>query len=159
MIHGVKIKDLKIHKDILDTDNPDEKPGHLMEVLRADDGLLEKFGQTTFTVAYPCAIKAFHWHKYQDDLWFFPQGRAAVVLYDLRENSPTKGETCVIIADAAAPQLFLIPRGIVHGYKVLGDQPAFLFYHTTEYYNAAAPDEERIPYNDPKINFQWHLYN
>lgn len=159
MIYGVKIKQLRVHKDIPDTNNPEEEPGYLMEVLREDDGLLSKFGQTTFTVAYPCAIKAFHWHKYQDDLWFFPQGRAAVVLHDLREGSETKGETHVIIADAATPQLILIPRGVAHGYKVLGDKPAMLFYHTTEFYNPAAPDEERIPHDDPTVNFQWHLYN
>ncbi|MFH1193814.1 MAG: dTDP-4-dehydrorhamnose 3,5-epimerase family protein [bacterium] len=155
-IDGVKIKNLKIHKDIPDTDNSNEKPGILMEVLRDDDGLLSKFGQTTFTVAYPGTIKAFHWHKKQDDLWFFAQGKATVVLYDLREGSPTKGETQVIMADAGSPQLILIPRGVAHGYKALGEEPVFLFYHTTKSYNAAAPDEERLPYNDSKINFNWN---
>ncbi len=155
MIDGVKTKKLKIHKDIPDTNNSDEKPGHLMEVLRDDDGLLQKFGQTTFTIAHPGTIKAFHWHKKQDDLWFFAQGKAMVVLHDLRDNSPTKGETQTILADENEPQLILIPIGVAHGYKALGDKPVLLFYHTTEAYNAAEPDEERLPYNDPKINFNW----
>ena len=30
-----------------------------------------------------------------------------------------------------------------------------LLYHTTDAYNPAAPDEERIPYNDPAIGFDW----
>ena len=84
MIDGVKIKKLKVHKDVSDTNNSDEKLGYLMEVLRDDDKLLKKFGQTTFTFAYPGTIKAFHWHKKQDDLWFFAQGRAMVVLPEPR---------------------------------------------------------------------------
>jgi dTDP-4-dehydrorhamnose 3,5-epimerase len=157
MIDGVKIKNLKIRKDIPDTDSPDEKQGYLMEVLRDDDGLLLKFGQTTFTVAYPGTIKAFHWHKKQDDLWFFAKGKAMVVLNDLRDGSPTKGETQMIMADADNPQLILIPHGVAHGYKALGGEPVLLFYHTTESYNAAAPDEERLPYDDPSINFNWNI--
>jgi len=156
MIDGVKIKKLKVHKDVPDTNNPDEKPGFLMEVLRADEGLLKKFGQTTFTVAYPGTIKAFHWHKYQDDLWFIAGGEAMVVLFDLREGSSTRGETQVIMAGEDDPQLILIPVGVAHGYKALGVKPVLLFYHTTEPYNAAAPDEERIPYDDKKINFNWN---
>jgi dTDP-4-dehydrorhamnose 3,5-epimerase len=155
MIEGVKIKKLTVHKDISDTGAPGEKPGHLMEVLRADEGLLKKFGQTTFTVAYPGTIKAFHWHKKQDDLWFVAGGRAKIVLYDLRRDSETFGETQVIIADEKEPILVLIPAGVAHGYKVLGDKPVLLFYHTTEPYNAKNPDEERISYDDPKIGYDW----
>lgn len=156
MIDGVKIKQLKVHKDVPDTDNPNEKPGFLMEVLREDEGLLKKFGQTTFTVAYPGTIKGFHWHKKQDDLWFVAQGKALVVLHDLREDSETKGQTQTILADEENPQLILIPVGVAHGYKALGVKPVLLFYHTTEPYNAASPDEERIPYNNSKINFNWN---
>lgn len=156
MIDGVKIKKLKVHKDVPDTNNPDEKPGYLMEVLRSDEELLKKFGQTTFTVAYPGTIKAFHWHKKQDDLWFIAAGRAMIVLYDLRDGSPTKGETQTILADENEPQLVLIPVGVAHGYKALGDKPVLLFYHTTETYNAASPDEQRISYDDKKINFNWN---
>ncbi|MCG2693935.1 dTDP-4-dehydrorhamnose 3,5-epimerase family protein [Candidatus Parcubacteria bacterium] len=159
MIQGVKNKKLKIRQDIPDTNEPQERQGILMEVLRNDDGLLEKFGQTTFTVAYPGTIKAFHWHKKQDDLWFFARGRALVVLYDLREDSATKGETQTIEASADEPQLILIPKGVAHGYKALGNEPVHLFYHTTESYNPADPDEERMVYNDPVINIDWNNYN
>lgn len=155
MIEGVKIKTLKVWKDKLDLVQPDVKPGFLMEVLRADEGLLKKFSQTTFTVAYKGTIKAFHWHRKQDDLWFVATGRAMIVLYDLRENSASRGQTQVIYAGKDDYKLILIPTGVAHGYKVLSDEPVLLFYHTTEPYNAKAPDEERIPYDDKKINFDW----
>ncbi|MBU1167224.1 dTDP-4-dehydrorhamnose 3,5-epimerase family protein [Patescibacteria group bacterium] len=156
MIDGVKIKELKVWPDVPDT--PEEethKPGFLMEVLRSDEGLMEKYGQTTFTVAYKDTIKAFHWHKKQDDLWFMPTGKAVIVLHDLREESPTKGETQEIIAGVDNYKLVVIPKGVAHGYKVLSDEPVLLFYHTTEPYNADNPDEERVPYNDSKIGYDW----
>ena len=156
MIDGVKIKELTLHQDISDT--PDElmtKPGFLLEVLRTDDGLLEKFGQSIFTVAYPGAIKAFHWHKNQADLWFVASGKAKIVLYDQRPDSATRGQTQVIYAGTNDYKLIVIPAGVVHGYKVIGDQPVMLFYHATESYNRDNPDEERIAYNDPRIGFDW----
>jgi len=159
MIHGVKIKKLRVHQDVADTNEVIDRPGHLMEVLRDDDDLLSKFGQTTFTVAYPGTIKAFHWHKKQDDLWFFSHGKAVVVLHDLREGSETKGVTQSIVVDASEPQLILIPIGVAHGYKVLGSEPAHLFYHTTESYNIGEPDEERISHDHVDINFDWSVYN
>lgn len=159
MITGVVIKQLKVRQDQPDIEQPEVKPGYLLEILRSDDGLLRQFGQSTVTVAYPGTIKAFHWHEKQDDLWFVATGRAAVVMHDLRADSPTRGQTEVVAAGAGDQKLIVIPAGVAHGYKVLGQEPVMLFYHTTEPYDAIAPDEKRIPYNDPKIGFNWDEYN
>ena len=37
--------------------------------------------------------------------------------------------------------------------------PAALFYHTTEHYDPAQPDEERIAFDDPRIGFDWRTKN
>lgn len=155
MIQGVKVKTLKVHPDIPDTEEVNYQPGFLMEVARSDEGLLKKFGQSTFTVANKGAVKAFHWHELQDDLWFVATGKAAVVLYDLRKDSPTFGQTEVIYAGQGDYKLVVIPVGVAHGYKVLSDEPVMLFYHTTEPYNVQTPDERRIAWNDKTINFDW----
>ena len=154
MIHGVHIKELKFFKDIPDTQD-DPGGGFLMEVLRDDHKLLKRFGQTTFTVAHKGAIKAFHWHNKQDDLWFVASGKARVVLHDIRKDSPTYKKTQVLFAGADDYKLIVIPVGVAHGYQVLSDEPVMLFYHTTESYNAENPDEERIPHDHPDINFDW----
>lgn len=154
-IDGVVVKELTVHQDIPDMDESVAKPGFLMEVLRDDDGLLRRFGQSTFTVAYKDTIKGFHWHKRQDDLWFVAAGRASIVLHDLRRKSSTFGVTESINAGEENYKLILIPCGVAHGYKVVSDEPVLLFYHTTESYDANHPDEERIPYDDPKIGFDW----
>ncbi len=145
-IEGVLVKPLARYCD---------ERGYLLEVLREDDGLLERFGQTTFTLTYPGVIKAFHWHRKQHDLWFVATGEARVVLHDLREESPTRGVTQVIYAGEHMPLLIVIPPGVAHGYQVLGDKPVALFYHTTFPYDPSQPDEERIPYDDPSIAFDW----
>ena len=150
-----KIHDVKIKKLVTWADDR----GYLREVLRDDDNLMTRFGQTTITKSHPGVIKAFHWHKKQDDLWYIVDGMARVVMYDRREDSPTHGETQVVVAGEDNPVLILIPAGIAHGYQVLGAKPVILFYHTTQSYDPANPDEERIDWDDPEINFDWSIQN
>lgn len=147
MIEDVKIKKLITHHD---------HRGYFREILRSDDKMLEKFGQTSITKTNPGIIKAFHFHKYQDDIWHIAEGRALVALYDMRKDSPTFHQTQSIITGESDPMLIKIPIGVAHGYKVLGDKPLILFYHTTMTYNPENPDEGRIPHDDPKINFNWN---
>ncbi|MBE3574229.1 MAG: dTDP-4-dehydrorhamnose 3,5-epimerase family protein [Firmicutes bacterium] len=146
MIEGVKVKKLVRH--------PDDR-GFFQEILRDDDGLLQRFGQASMAKTYPGVIKAFHYHERQDDLWFFPVGNAQVVLYDLRPQSPTHGQTDVYYMGEDNPILLLIPKGVAHGYRTLGNTPAVIIYFTTQSYNPADPDEKRLPYNDPGIGFDW----
>lgn len=146
MIKGVVTKKLIKHVD---------DRGFFMEILRDDDKLLKRFGQASLSISYPDVIKAFHYHKLQDDLWFFPSGNAQVVLYDLREGSPSKGETNVFYMGENNPILLVIPKGVAHGYRVLGQKPATIVYFTTESYDRNNPDEYRISWDDPMINFDW----
>jgi len=146
LIDGVSIKNLIRHVD---------DRGFFMEVLRDDDELLSRFGQASMSLTYPGVVKAFHYHKKQDDLWFFPKGNAQVVLYDLREGSSTKGQTNIFYMGEFNPILLVIPKGVAHGYRVLGNEPAIIVYFTTESYNPECPDEYRIPWDDPSIGFDW----
>jgi dTDP-4-dehydrorhamnose 3,5-epimerase len=146
MIRDVHVKRLVVHND---------DRGTLMEVLRADDAFFEPIAQTTYTVAYPGVIKAFHWHKRQKDVWFFATGMAQVVLFDMRAGSPTYRRTEVFYMGERNPLVVSIPERVAHGYRVLGGEPAGLFYHTTAIYDPKDPDEERIPFDSPEIGFDW----
>ena len=151
MIEGVKIKKLIKHCD---------DRGFFAELIRDDEPeLLSRFGQSSWSMSYPGVIKAFHYHKKQDDLWFFPSGNAQVVLYDLRENSITQGKTDVYYMGEENPIMLLIPKGIAHGYRVLGQKPAVIIYFTTESYNPKNPDEIRIPWDDSLIDYNWETRN
>lgn len=154
-IDGVLIKKLKVYKDKPDL-KQDVKLGVFMEVLRDDDKLLKQFGQSNFTIAYKDTIKAFHSHKYQDDLWFFASGRAMLVMYDKRKKSPTYKQIETLELGEKNYCLVLIPKGVAHGYKVISKEPCLLFYHVTKAYNRAKPDELRIDPFDKEINFNWN---
>jgi dTDP-4-dehydrorhamnose 3,5-epimerase len=146
LINEVLVKKLVRH--------PDDR-GFFMEILRDDEDLLKRFGQASMSKSYPGVIKAFHYHERQDDIWFFPVGNAQVVLYDLREDSSTKGETNVFYMGEDNPLVVVIPKGVAHGYRVLGNQPACIVYFTTESYDPKNPDEKRLEWNDPVIGFDW----
>jgi dTDP-4-dehydrorhamnose 3,5-epimerase len=149
-IHDVVIKKLVTHAD---------DRGYFREVLREDDQLLRRFGQTAVTKTYPGVIKAFHWHADQDDVWYVADGMARVVLYDRRPDSPTRGVTQVVYAGEDNPVIVFIPAGVAHGYQVLGHKPVLLFYHVTKAYDPKAPDEMRMRYDDPEIGFDWSIRN
>lgn len=146
MIKDVIVKKLVRHAD---------DRGFFMEILRDDENLLKRFGQSSMSKSYPGVIKAFHYHERQDDIWFFPVGNAQVVLYDLREDSPTKGETNVFYMGEDNPLVVVIPQGVAHGYRVLGNEPACIVYFTTESYDPKNPDEKRLDWDDPRIGFDW----
>jgi len=146
-ISGVVVKKLVKHSD---------ERGYFMEILRDDDELLSKFGQTAVSLTEPGVIKAFHWHKRQDDFFFVASGEAMVVLYDRRKGSSTYGTTQVILVDENEPKLIFIPKEIAHGYKALGNKPVLMFYQMTESYDAKNPDEGRIDPYDKDIGFDWN---
>ena len=150
VIHGVKIKWLATHCD---------DRGWLREVVRDDEDLLKHVGQVTVTKSYPGVIKAFHWHRKQADLWYVASGSVRIVLYDLRANAETSGNTQEIFTGDDNPLALLIPRGVAHGYQVLGGEPALLVYCTSSAYSQGAPDEQRIDFDNEAIGFDWTIRN
>lgn len=150
MIKGVAIKKIiSFHDD----------RGFFAEIAKFGEETFHEIKQTSYTETYPGIIKAFHRHKKQWDVWFVVKGQARVVLHDLREGSPTKGQTDVFYPGEDNRMLIAIPMGVAHGYQVLGNTPMGMFYHTTEPYDPKDPDEEKIPFDSPKINFDWMIKN
>ena len=146
MIDGVCVKTLK--------PVPDDR-GRLMEILRADDEIFQKFGQVYITTAYPGVTKAWHYHTKQTDYFACVAGMMKVALYDLREDSPTRGEVNEFYMGVHKPILLVIPPGVAHGFKCVGTQEAIVVNIPTEPYNAAEPDEHRIPAHDNDIPYDW----
>jgi dTDP-4-dehydrorhamnose 3,5-epimerase len=147
MIDGVKIIDIKKHSD---------NRGFLCEMFKKNKDIKSfEVVQSNFTVAYPGVIKAFHWHKKQKDLWYCVFGNIEVVLYDRRPKSKTKWDTQTITIGENNSSAVLIPEGVAHGYRVLGNKDAGLVYFVNKAYDSNNPDEERIPHDDQEINFKW----
>jgi len=148
MIQGVKIKYLKVIKD---------ERGWLMEVLRCDDEIFEKFGQVYITTAYPGVVKAWHFHKKQTDNFTCVYGKMRVVLYDAREGSPTKGEVMEFILDDNNRILLSVPPGVYHGFKAEDNETAYFLSIPNLPYNYKEPDEFRLPPDAKEIPYKWVL--
>jgi dTDP-4-dehydrorhamnose 3,5-epimerase len=148
VIEGVKLKDLKVI--------PDER-GRLMEILRADDELFEKFGQVYMTTAYPGVVKAWHYHKKQVDNMTVVRGMMKIALYDTREDSPTRGEVNEFFLGEHNPKLLQIPKLVYHGFKCIGAEEAVVINVPTETYNYERPDEYRLDPHRNEIPYDWGL--
>ncbi|MEK6591010.1 MAG: dTDP-4-dehydrorhamnose 3,5-epimerase family protein [Nitrospinota bacterium] len=146
MIDGVKVKRLKVI--------PDER-GRLMEMLRCDDEIFEKFGQIYMTTVYPGVVKGWHYHRVQNDNFVIVKGMVKVALYDEREGSSTKGKINEFFLGGHNPTLLHIPRLVVHGFKGIGIEEAIVINCTTEPYNHNAPDEFRIDPHNNNIPYDW----
>ncbi|HEY3298057.1 MAG TPA: dTDP-4-dehydrorhamnose 3,5-epimerase family protein [Armatimonadota bacterium] len=148
MIDGVIIKKLK--------GNADER-GCLTEILRCDEDIYEQFGQVYVSLNYPGVIRAWHYHKKQDDFWTVVKGMVKAVMYDGREGSPTRGEVQEVFLGEQNMALLKIPVGVAHGYKTIGTEPSLLLNLPTLPYSAADPDEYRFPYNTSDIPYDWDI--
>ncbi|KNZ70039.1 dTDP-4-dehydrorhamnose 3,5-epimerase [Thermincola ferriacetica] len=146
LIDGVKIKRLRVI--------PDER-GRLMEMLRCDDDLFIKFGQAYITTAYPGVVKGWHYHKKQTDNFVVVKGMMKVVLYDSREDSPTKGAINEFFMGEHNPILLQIPPYVFHGFKCISETEAMVVNFPTEPYNYDDPDEFRVHPHDNDIPYDW----
>ena len=148
MIDGIEIKQLKR--------NADER-GFLMEMLREDDPIFKRFGQCYVSLNYPGVIRAWHYHKKQDDLWVVPKGMVKAVVYDCREGSSTYGEVNEFFLGDNNPILLKIPVGTMHGYKTVGTEPSLLVNFPTKPYDSKDPDEYREVWNSENIPYNWDI--
>jgi dTDP-4-dehydrorhamnose 3,5-epimerase len=122
---------------------PDER-GWLLEILRADDELFTSFGQVYVSATYPGAIKAWHYHRRQVDNFACVAGMVKLVLFDTREDSPTRGTCNEFFIGTLNPLLVQVPNLVYHGWKCISAEPALVVNVPNEPYDRAAPDEHRL---------------
>lgn len=143
MIEGVKILILK--------QIPDER-GKIMHMLRADSPSFHGFGEIYFSCVYPGAIKAWHIHHKMVLNYAVPLGRIKLVLYDSREESPTKGALQEIFIGPDNYCLVTIPPLVWNGFKGVGLDMSILancasIPHDPAEIERMSPFDERIPYD------------
>lgn len=149
LIEGVRVQPFPLW--------PDDR-GYFLEIARFRQGLVAGFpatSQVSAAVNYPGIIKAFHYHRQQTDFWVPAAGLLQVALVDMRVDSATYGTKNTLFAGTLRPWQILIPPGVAHGYKVIGEQASMLVYVTDRTYDPS--DEGRIPYNDASIAYDWEL--
>ena len=146
MIDGVKIIKLRVI--------PDDR-GRLMEILRRDDGLFQKFGQVYMTTTYPGVVKAWHKHEKQTDNIACVAGMIKMALYDGRPGSPTQKEVNEFHLGVHNPVLVQVPAGIYHGWMGMSLEEAIIINIPTEPYDREQPDEQRLDPHNNDIPYVW----
>ena len=133
---------------------PDER-GFFSEIMREDwnefhEG--EFVRQANLSMSYPGMIRAWHRHlRGQVDYFIVVKGSMKICAYDDREDSPTKGVLVEVIASDERLQLVRIPGIYWHGTKTVSSDLSLTVYFVSRTYDYKDPDEERRPWNDPKI--------
>ena len=146
MIDGVKIVPLQ---KIVD------ERGKIMHMLKSTDPHFIKFGEIYFSCAWPGVVKGWHAHKSMTVNNAVIVGHAKLVLYDIREGSPSRGELMEIFLGEDNYILVQIPPGIMNGYKAFGTDLVIMANCATEPH-----DPNEISYIDPHNNdipYDWNL--
>jgi dTDP-4-dehydrorhamnose 3,5-epimerase len=142
MIEGVIIQELKQIADAR---------GRVMQMLRADSSLFRKFGEIYFSEILPDQVKAWKKHQKMTQHYAVPLGNIKLVMYDDRENSPTRGELQVLEIGREHYCLVRIPPRVWYGFKCLGQQPALVancadLPHDPAESQSLEPSSALIPY-------------
>lgn len=145
-IAGVQIQDLKRFND---------DGGSLTELGRLEGGLHAAFPgfevkQVNYSEVEPGAIKAFHLHRRQTDVWFVPPGdKMLLVLLDVRTDSPTRKVQRRLVLGDGTSRLVRIPPGVAHGVRNLASARGRIIYFVDTHFSPSpdASDEGRLPWD------------
>lgn len=145
-IDGVQIVELKrFHDD----------GGSITELGRLTAGLHAQLPgfecrQVNYSEIEPGAIKAYHLHRRQTDVWYVPPcDKLLLVLHDCRQGSPTEGRTMRFVLGDGKDRLVRIPPGVAHGTTNLGRSTGRILYMVDLHFSPAPGecDEGRLPWD------------
>ncbi len=127
---------------------PDER-GFFAEVLRHDwgDFIDEWITQANLSYSYPNVVRAWHKHlRGQVDYFLVLKGAMKICAYDEETRRLVE-----VIGSGDKPTLVRIPGHYLHGTKTVSSEPSLTVYFVNRNYDYKNPDEERRPWNDPRI--------
>ena len=129
------------------TRHGDER-GWFAELARAS-ALPKPIKQANLASSRKGVIRGLHFHERgQDDLFVCLSGMVRVVILDR-----TTGEVDTEDIGDDNPVAIYVPGIHAHGYEALTD--CLFCYLVTEEYDPADPDEQGIPWNDPRVVDLW----
>ena len=129
--------------------------GSMTELARLVDGTPKGLAgftlrQINFSEVEAGAIKAFHLHTHQTDVWYVPPSdRFLMILIDVRKGSRSEGTTMRFMLGAGASRLVRVPPGVAHGTRNLGSASGRIVYFTDVHFSAdpSECDEGRLPWD------------
>ncbi len=143
MIDGVILTPLK---QIFD------ERGKVMHMIREDSPVFSRFGEVYFSSTHPGVIKAWHLHKKMTLNYAVIFGEIKFVLFDDREDSPTKGQIQEFFISPENYMLVTVPPLIWNGFKCVGTKTAIVancstLPHSPDEIIRRSAFDSYIPYN------------
>lgn len=124
------------------TRHADER-GWLMECFRIDE--LEEIDYPVMSYVSetrPGVVRGPHEHVHQTDHFVFFDGRFEIYLWDDRPNAGTSGNRRILTAGRENPLSLRVPPGVVHAYRNVSDEPAFIVNCPNRLYGGWNREEE-----------------
>jgi len=131
-----------------------DERGAVLHHMRSDAAEFTAFGECYFSEMLPGAVKAWKRHREQTQHLAVPVGRVRFVVYDDREESPSRGILDII--ELGRPDDYhrlCIPKGLWYGFTCLSDKPALIANCADRPHEPA--DAELRLVDDTRIPFQW----
>lgn len=155
---------------IIDTSLPDVKilepkvfgdeRGFFLETFR-DDWFKENIANVTFvqdnhSKSSRGILRGMHYqlNQAQGKLVRVISGEVYDVAIDMRENSPSFGQTFGTLLSSKNKRMMWVPAGFAHGFYVTSESAEFV-YKCTDYY--APKFEQSVLWNDPALKINWPI--
>jgi dTDP-4-dehydrorhamnose 3,5-epimerase len=139
-LEGIRTKEVNLLSD---------ERGYFAEAFRQDwkELIAEEIVQANLSFSYPGMVRAWHRHlRGQVDYFLVLKGASKICAYDDKAQKMVE-----VIGSGAKPILIRLPGHYYHGFKAISNEPSLMVYFVNKLYDYKNPDEERIPWNDPRI--------
>jgi dTDP-4-dehydrorhamnose 3,5-epimerase len=144
VIEGVRVVPLKRI--------PDER-GTVFHMLRRTDPHFIEFGEIYFSTVYKGVVKGWHRHRDMTLNYACIHGRIKLVLFDDRQQSPSRGNLMELFLGPDDYSLAVIPPGIWNGFKGMSDPLAIVANCCTHPHDPER-SERLDPFHNP-IPYDW----
>ena len=103
----------------------------------------------------PGMVKGWGMHLEHEDRYFILYGDLAVVMYDEREDSPTRGLVATVYLSEHRRRLMNIPAGVWHANHNVGSKDVTVVNFPTKPYDHGNPDKYRLPLDTDRIPYRF----
>lgn len=144
-IDGLLITPLKQFKD---------ERGAVFHYLRSDSPNFKKFGEAYFSIVNPSVVKGWKIHTKIHQNFCVPHGAIKFVVFDGRENSPSRGIIQEVILDNDKNySLLSMPCGLWYSFKCMSLESSLI---SNIIDSPHTPEESRVlPLNTNEIPYVW----
>ena len=129
-----------------------DERGWLIELFRQDELEPQYHPVMAYvSMTLPGVARGPHEHRDQADMFaFIGPSNFKLYLWDNRPESPTYGNRQALVVGADNPQAVLIPAGVTHAYKNVGEEPGVVFNAPNRLYRGPGRKEpvDEIRYED-----------